>query len=199
MRATLFSILNLLNLLIIFEHLALVGPTLASWASCALGRSGSRRTGLTRDEPRRPDPVRLVRVHFGARSAAERAPASAQQSRSLRFSKNNTHNFGRRRDVTCRVRPSSHPTDTMHPRTTTEPKTRKPNTLLLTVPLASSTLASGRLGRGPGRSRLSVEGVCERQKRGVDMGAVKQRFGKGWRSSTRTLVVHEAEHLEMLP
>lgn len=28
MRATLFSILNLLNLLIIFEHLGLVGPTL---------------------------------------------------------------------------------------------------------------------------------------------------------------------------
>ena len=51
----------------------------------------------------------------------------------------------------------------------------------------------------PGRSRLSVEGDCERQKRGVDMGAVKQRFGKGWRSSTRTLVVHEAERLEMLP
>ena len=90
MRATLFSILNLLNLLIIFEHLGLVGPTLPILLAVSSPVPGSRRTGLTRDEPRRPDPVRLVRIHFGAASAAERAPASAQQSSSLRFSKNKT-------------------------------------------------------------------------------------------------------------
>lgn len=82
MRATLFSILNLLNLLIIFEYLALVVEARRSDTASCSPLAGPRfvrsqhgeEPAVTRDEPRRPDPVRLVRVHFGARSAAERAP-----------------------------------------------------------------------------------------------------------------------------